>query len=104
MEKYGRYPFIRFGEVLGKQAVFLIQNICPATNRYIREIYTDKNNIAIKIDNRVVQDVISNARDVLARVNRGAKLVFTDIASIKQTLLAELENTTKSGIFIMYTF
>ena len=92
IQKYQRCQFIRFGEVLGKQAAFLIQNMCPVTNKYIREIYVDKNNVPIKIDNRIAEDVISNAKDILAKVNRGAKLIFTDVFAIKKVLLAELEN------------
>ena len=92
IQRYNRCQFIRFGEVLGKQAAFLIQNMCPVTDKYIREIYVDKNNNPVKIDNRIVEDVVSNAKDVLAKVNRGAKLIFTDALAIKRTLLAELKN------------
>lgn len=76
--------------MLGKQAAFLIQNIFPVTPKYIRAIYVDKNNNPIMVDGRIVQDVIVNARATLAKVARGAKLVFTDIAAIKKVLLAEL--------------
>ena len=98
IQKYGRCPFIRFGEVLNKKAAFLIQNICPVTEKYIQEIYVDKNNVPIKIDNRVVQDVISNARATLSKVERGAKLIFPDIASIKKVLLEDLKQPSKSEL------
>jgi len=65
--------------VLGKQAAFLIQNICPVTERYIREVYVDKNGMAIHIDGRVAQDVITNAREVLAITKRGAEVIFPDV-------------------------
>jgi hypothetical protein len=92
IEKYGRCSFIRFGEVLGKHAAFLIQNICPVTKKYIREVYVDKNNNPVKIDNRIVRDVVSNAKVTLAKANRGAKIVFTKFQEIKNELLIELEN------------
>ena len=64
--------------------------MCPATKDYIRDIYVDKNNIPVNIDNRVAQDVISNAKDVLGRVNRGSKLIFPDVLKIKAILLSKL--------------
>lgn len=92
--KYGRCTFIRFGEVLGSQAAFLIQNMCPVTHKYIREVYLDKNNNPVMIDNRIVQDVISNAKTTLAKVAKGSNLVFTKVMEIKEVLLAELKNNS----------
>ena len=89
MRDYGRCSFIRFGKVLGKEAAFLIQNICPVTEKYIKEIYVDKNNNPIFIDNRIAQDVIYNSKQTLAKAAKGAKLVFTKIDEIKSALLAE---------------
>jgi len=91
VEKYGKCTIIRFGEVLGKQAAFLIQNMCPSTDKYIREVYVDKNNVPISIDNRIVHDVITNAKDVLGKVNRGTKLIFPDVLKIKALLLEQLK-------------
>jgi hypothetical protein len=47
----------RFGTILGRKCAFLIQNMCPVMNRYITP-YIDKNKQPIKIDDRVVQDII----------------------------------------------
>jgi len=88
--KYGRCEFIRFGNVLGTQAAFLIQNMCPITEKYIKEVYVDKNDIPVQIDNRIVNDIVLNAKNVLAKVKRGVKLVFPDVLDIKKTLLNEL--------------
>jgi methylaspartate ammonia-lyase len=91
MNKYGRCEFIRFGEVLGTKAVFLIQNICPVTQKYIKEIYVDKNNKPILIDDRIVRDVVSNARATLAKVYRGVNIVFTNVSKIKKVLIDEMD-------------
>ncbi|MDR3277276.1 MAG: hypothetical protein LBT12_00760 [Oscillospiraceae bacterium] len=88
--RFGRCNTIRFGEVLGTQAAFLIQNMCPVIEKYISEIYVDKDNNPIQIDNRIVQDVIANAREVLARTERGADIVFPDIKTIRDLLLVQL--------------
>ena len=73
-------------EVLGKQAAFLIQNMCPVTERYISEIYADKNGNPIQIDERIVADVTANAREVLAITKRGARIIFPDVKTIINAL------------------
>lgn len=96
IEKYGKCNTIRFGTVLGREAAFLIQNMCPATEKYLIA-YIDKNNVPIQIDHRIAEDVTKNARDVLAMAKRGAKVVFPDIFTIyhalKQQLLSENQNS-----------
>ena len=88
--RYGKCNTIRFGNVLGRQAAFLIQNICPVTEQYIREIYVDKNGVPVQIDNRTVADVIANAREVLAIIRRGAQIVFPDVLAIHKILCESL--------------
>ena len=39
IEKYGRCNTIRFGTVLGRNAAFLIQNMCPVTEFYLTAYY-----------------------------------------------------------------
>jgi hypothetical protein len=93
VEKYGRCNTIRFGVVLDTQAAFLIQNMCPITQKYILEVYVDKNNVPVQIDNRIVQDVVSNAREVLAMVERGSVLIFPDVKKIRAALLQQLNQS-----------
>jgi hypothetical protein len=57
IEKYGRCTTIRFGTVLGRETAFLIQNMCPTTDKYISP-YLDKNKQPIKIDDRIAADVV----------------------------------------------
>lgn len=89
IDKYGKCNTIRFGEVLGKKAAFLIQNICPVTDEYIQEIYVDKNNVPIDIDHRVVSDVVKNAREVLAKQWRGANIIFPNVLEIHSKLIEQ---------------
>lgn len=90
IQKYGRCNTIRFGTVLGRNAAFLIQNMCPATDRYLTA-YIDKNNCPIRIDGRIAADVIHHARGVLAMAKRGAKVIFPDVFSIYQELERQLQ-------------
>ena len=87
--KYGKCNTIRFGTVLGRNTAFLIQNMCPAIEKYLTA-YIDKNNTPIQIDNRIAEDVTKNAREVLALAKRGAKVVFPDIFKIYAVLEEQL--------------
>jgi hypothetical protein len=60
--------------------------MCPVTAEYIAEVYIDRKGVKgvpVRIDGRTERDVISNAREVLARVERGADLIFPDVQSIR---------------------
>ncbi|MBD5502832.1 MAG: hypothetical protein HDR09_03490 [Lachnospiraceae bacterium] len=92
--KYGRCNTIRFGNVLGRDTAFLIQNMCPATAKYLTA-YTDKNNQPIRIDNRIAADVKKNARDVLAMAKRGSKVIFPDVFKIYHEIEQQVQ---KEGI------
>lgn len=52
IKKYGYCNTIRFGIVLGRNTAFLIQNMCPATSKYLTP-YIDKNECPIRIDRRL---------------------------------------------------
>ena len=40
MQKYNRCDTIVFGEVLGHEKAFLIQNMCPITEKYTKNMQT----------------------------------------------------------------
>lgn len=90
IRKHGKCNTIRFGTVLGRNTAFLIQNMCPAIEKYLTA-YIDKNNVPIRIDDRVAEDVSKNARTVLAMAKRGAKVVFPDIFKIYNELIQQLQ-------------
>lgn len=89
IEQYKIKKF-RFGTVLGRNTAFLIQNMCPATEKYLTP-YVDKNRQPIRIDGRVAADVEKNARNVLALAKRGAKVIFPDVFKIFRDLVKQLQ-------------
>lgn len=89
IQKYGKCNTIRFGTVLGRRTAFLIQNMCPATEKYLIA-YIDKNNQPIRIDDRIAADVVKNAREVLGMAKRGAKVIFPDVFRIYRSLKQQL--------------
>lgn len=79
------YNFV-FGEVVGKQSVFLIQNLFPTTEKYILEKYITENKdveIALNVRNKV----IAYARQVIMMAERGINIPFYDIVEMKNILL-----------------
>jgi hypothetical protein len=92
---------IRFGEVLGVEKAFLIQNMFPVIEKYIADIYINGHTQeAVRIPKNVEQDIVSHADDVLRLVRSGNKhLVFSDIMSTFGNLcdeLSEIEISTAS--------
>ena len=89
MEKYGKCNTIRFGTVLGREAAFLIQNMCPATEEYL-QAYLDKYQNPIRIEEKTAEDVIRNAKEVLGIARRGARVIFPDVFTILRILEARM--------------
>lgn len=85
--KYGRCDTILFGEVLGHEKAFLIQNMCPITPQYLDVQYTN-NGIVVRIDGAFEAELIQAAKRVLALTRQGKKLIFPNVLAIEQALLA----------------
>ena len=87
--KYGRCDFIVFAEVLGRNSAFLIQNMCPVTEKYIDSKYLDRFNKHVGIVNDAQKTINSKAKKVLRLVRQGRKLVFSDVMKIEKELLSD---------------
>lgn len=86
--RYGKCDTIAFGEVLGFEKAFLIQNMCPITEKYIKNEYIDSRaSVPVRIDGRFETELISKAKRVLALQRKGVKLVFPDVLKIEKELL-----------------
>ena len=79
------YNFV-FGEVVGKKAVFLIQNIFPTTEEYILEKYVTENKdveIALNVRNKI----IAYSRQVIMKAEQGINIPFYNILDMEKVLL-----------------
>ena len=95
IEKYGRCNTICFGSVFNRDAAFLIQNICPSTNKYLIP-YIDKHKQPVKISKPIALNVIKNAYKVLSLLEHdGINLIYPDIYKIYKSLnlQKDLQNT-----------
>ena len=82
---------IYLGNLIGRDAAFLIQDMCPATEKYIANIYLHKNASPVQIDQRTSWYIMRNARRVLEKVKAGVpNLVFPDIRGIYAELCCQL--------------
>ena len=75
-----------FGEVVGKKAVFLIQNIFPTTEEYILEKYVTENKdveIALNVRNKI----IAYSRQVIMKAEQGINIPFYNIIEMEKILL-----------------
>lgn len=79
------YNFV-FGNVLGKKAVFLIQNIFPTTEKYIEEKYTNSN-IDVEIPMIARNEIITIALRVIKLAEEGINIPFNNIIEMKKVLL-----------------
>lgn len=88
--KLGKTPSIDtivLGNVANTYSAFLIQNMFPVTEEYIESQYI-KNKVAIKLSNKLQNEIISKAIKVLNLYNHGMKnIVFPDIDRILGQLL-----------------
>lgn len=88
MQRYQKCDTIAFGYVLGHQKAFLIQNMCPVTEEYIKNEYIDSNsNIPVRIDGIFEKELVEKAKRVLALQRKGLSLIFPDVASIESKLI-----------------
>ena len=79
------YNFV-FGEVVGKKAVFLIQNIFPTTEKYILEKYiTDSKDVEIPLN--VKKKIINTSKKVIQLAEHGTIIPFYNIIEMKNILL-----------------
>lgn len=81
------YNFV-FGKVLGKEKVFLIQNIFPTKEEYIESKYIVKGQ-DVYITESLRNEVIETALKVIKLANGGINIPFYNILDMKNKLLAE---------------
>lgn len=82
-----RCDTIVFGKILGHENVFLIQNMCPVTEKYIMNMYYDSYDHPVNVPESLKKEIISKAHKVLTLQRKGYRLIFPDIISIENELI-----------------
>ncbi len=89
----GRCDTLVFGDVMGSQKAFLIQNMCPVTDDYIKNEYIDATSSKpVRISPELEKKVNQSAKLVLGLKRRGYKVIFPDVLSIEKKLIENLQN------------
>ena len=97
IDSYGICDTIVFGEVLGYEKAFLIQNMCPVIPQYIENEYLDKTaNVPVKVNGQLEKELIFKAKKVLVLERKGIRLIFPDVLKIESILL--LKNKINSEV------
>ena len=81
------YNFV-FGKLHGKDAVFLIQNIFPTTEKYVIEKYITQNKDVI-ITKTLENEVIKKSKKVILLAENGKNITFLNIIEMKEKLLSD---------------
>ena len=98
MAKYEECDTITFGNVLGYPKAFLIQNMCPVTDEYIKNEYKDANATPVRLDGALEGELIRLGRKILALERQGRRIIFPDVLKIEKELLAKLVKTENPSV------
>ena len=70
--------------------LFLIQNMCPITSKYIKDEYCYKaTNIPVSVDGILEKELVFKAKKVLVLQRNGYNLIFPDVIKIEEELLTQ---------------
>ena len=95
MKKYGRCDTILIREILGKDSVILLQNAFPTLEKYIDHAHLLDNGKPAKVVESLKDEILQNFEYLLKLKSKGVNLFFTDIDSIKEKMMDELEDSSE---------
>ena len=91
IKKYGSCKSILIKRIADRESVILIQNAFPTIEKYVKSKHTIDGK-HIKIATSVQRKIIDDFQYMLSLKKDGLNLFFTDIDSIKEKMLEELNN------------
>ena len=101
IDKYRLCDGICFGYILGEKKAFLVQNMFPVTDKYITNIYIDKNSsIPVSIPPKLQSELNAKVRKALRLYRKGTKIILTMVLDIEKSLIQELEKDDKLNIVL----
>lgn len=90
IKKYGNCDTILIKKFLGKESVFLLQNMFPTIEKYV-----DHNHIVngeeTKVINQIALDIEKVFNKLIRLMKAGKKVIFTDIENDIRIMLEELD-------------
>lgn len=99
LRKYNICDGISFGYILGDKKAFLIQNMCPVTDKYIINMYIDKNTSdAVFIPPKLRAELNAKIRKAVRLYRKGTKIVLSKALDVEQILIEELQESRTNMI------
>jgi len=99
--KYKICDTLVFGQVLGYEKVFLIQNMCPVLPKYIQNEYIDRRtSTPVAIAGTLQHELTEKAKKVLSLHRHGIRLIFPDVLEIERKLLDMDQTSAKEAITV----
>lgn len=95
-EKINKEPnnFVFFNNIAGKKTVFLLQNIFPTLEKYVKEKYIKKEK-DVKVPIHIQQSILKKAKDIIRLSRAGMTVTFTNLPNFILDIENELENSSK---------
>ena len=90
-KKYGSCKSILIKKIVDKDSVILIQNAFPTISKYIKSKHTIDGKY-VRISDAVQREILDDFQYMLSLKEEGLNLFFTDIDTIKEKMLKELNN------------
>ena len=84
--QHGFCDTIVFGGVLGSEKAFLIQNMCPVTEKYVANEYLDSMNVPVRVNGVFEKELVGKAKKILLLQRRGVNIIFPDVLNIERFL------------------
>ena len=89
IKKYGSCDTILIRKFLGKESVFLLQNMFPTIEKYVDHSHI-VNGEETKVINQIAIDIEKVFNRIMRLVELGKKVIFTDVENDIRIMLDEL--------------
>ena len=89
IKKYGSCKSILIGQIANRKSAILLQNAFPTLEKYIDHVHTI-NGAPVRVADNLKDKILNNFNSMLAMKKEGINLFFTDIDTLKQKMLNEL--------------
>ena len=90
IKKYGNCDTILIKKFLGKNSVFLLQNMFPTIEKYVDHVHI-VNGEETKVINRIAKEIEENFNKLMILMKQGKKVIFTDVENDMKIMLKELK-------------
>lgn len=90
IKKFGNCDTILIKKFLGKNTVFLLQNMFPTIEKYVDHVHI-VNGEEARVINTITKEIEVKFNKLMNLINKGKKVVFTNIKKDFEIMLIELK-------------